>query len=147
MADAEYLEPWHFKEWGAPFIPKDIVGYALRGDDGKLICLGGIWFIEGNAWATFDSRGTPPPRVHGLGAKLLQTVKNIGVDVVWAELDESKREARKWLERFGFERHSINESGIEVWRLDLQNWSLRAQIRYGRSVRKSLFEKTSIRGR
>ena len=138
MGRVEYLEPWHFVEWGAPFVPNDIVGYAMRGDDGSLICLGGVWFIEGRAWATFDSRGKPPPRVHGLGAKLLQTVKSIGVNAVWAELDESKPAARKWLERFGFERHSINEIGIEVWRIDLQDWSLRAQIRNGRTMRKSL---------
>lgn len=123
MADVEFLEPWHFEEWGAPFIPKDIVGYALRGDDGNLICLGGIWFIEGNAWATFDSRSKPPLRVHRLAVSIVKSIRAAGVNVIWAELDESKPGARKWLERFGFVYHSVTPEGVTVWRLELDGGS------------------------
>jgi hypothetical protein len=119
MASLEDLTSDHFREFYADFVPKDIVGYALRGDDGKIICLGGIWFIEGVAWATFGSVGTPPPHVHRTGARILKSVKEAGVKVVWAELDESKPNARKWLERFGFEHHSYSSDGIPIWRLEL----------------------------
>jgi hypothetical protein len=119
MARLEDLTSEHFREWGSPFIPQDIVGYAMRNDDGGLICLGGIWFIDGRAWATFASKEAPPPRVHQHAARLLEEIKNAGVKEVWAELDESKPKARKWLERFKFEHHSTNEDGIKVWRLAL----------------------------
>lgn len=119
MARLEDLTSDHFREFYADFVPKDIVGYALRGDDGKLICLGGIWFIDGNAWATFGSNGSPPPHVHRTGARILKSVAEAGVRVVWAELDESKPKARKWLERFGFVHHSYSPEGIPIWRLEL----------------------------
>ena len=142
MGRLEVLTGDHFREYYADFVPQDIVGYALRGDDGRLKCLGGIWFIEGHAWATFASDGAPPPSVHRIAIRLVQTVREAGVKVIWAELDASIPKARKWLERFGFVHHSDTLDGIEVWRLDLDgglhNQRLRPVWPSDRHVRRSL---------
>ena len=118
LARVEELTSRHFVEWGAPFVPKDLLGYALR-RDGKLICIGGLWLIEGRAWATFDAKPSPPRLVHKLALNLIKEAKRAEIPAIWAELDESKPNARKWLERCGFEYVSHNDSGIPVWRLEL----------------------------
>ena len=122
MVKVENLTPHHFVEWGAPFIPKDLLGYAIREGE-RLICLGGLWIIEGRAWATFDANATPPRLVHRLALNLIKEAKRADIPALWAELDEGKPNARKWLERCGFEYVSHNDNGIPVWRLELDGRS------------------------
>ena len=119
MARVEELKPEHFHEWGADFEPINLLGYAVRDDDGNLTCLGGLWIIQGVAWATFDSRGDAPRLVHRLAIRLLKEAGKAGIPAIWAELDASKPKAQKWMERCGFEYVFENESGVEVWRAGL----------------------------
>ena len=118
MAKVEELTPEHFVEWGAPFVPQDLLGYAIRSELGELVCLGGLWIIEGKAWATFDAKGEPPLIVHRLAVTLLREAKKVGIAEVWAELDETKPKARKWMERCGFV-FTNNGDSPQIWRRDL----------------------------
>jgi len=115
----ELLTGWHFVEIGLGYAPEDVSGFALRDDDGKLLAMGGLWFIDDRAVATFWSRGPSPLRVHRLAIKIVQAAVHAGVTEIWAEEDARVPNARKWLERFGFERVGQAEDGLPLWRLDL----------------------------
>lgn len=116
----ELLTASHFIEIGMGRGEYEAAGYALRDEDGRLQAMGGIWFIGDMAWGTFWSRGEARPlRVHRLAIKVLQAAVQAGVTEVWAEEDTRVPNARKWLERFGFERAGDATDGLPVWRLSL----------------------------
>ena len=115
MARVEDLTPEHFVEWGAAFVPQNLLGYAVRNAEGFLVCLGGLWIIEGKAWATFDAKGDPPLIVHRLAVTLLKEAEKAGITEVWAELDETKPKAKKWMERCGFV-YTNNSDAVQIWR-------------------------------
>lgn len=54
----ELLTGEHFIEIGLGYAPEAASGYALRDDDGLLHAMGGLWFINDRAVATFWCRGT-----------------------------------------------------------------------------------------
>jgi len=121
MADltTEALTGEHFVEIGMGRRHYEVAGYALRDDDGRLQAMGGLWFIEDRAVATFWSKGPPKPRVHRLALKIVDAARRAGVTEIWAEEDTRVAGARKWLERFGFERAGQAEDGVPLWRLAL----------------------------
>jgi N-acetylglutamate synthase-like GNAT family acetyltransferase len=127
MADLilEALTSEHFVEIGMGRRDYEVSGYALRDDDGRLQACGGLWFINDTAVATFWSRPgwQPPLRVHRLAIRIVHAAMQAGVSEIWAEEDSRAPNARKWLERFGFERAGHATDGLPVWRLDLDGRS------------------------
>lgn len=109
----EHLTKQHFTEWGVDFIPDDFVGFAER-RDGALTGIGFVWITPERSWAMFDGRGHSAG-IHKTSFKLFSAVAAGGVTEVYAGLDETKPNARKWLERLGFAE--TDEEG--VWRIEL----------------------------
>jgi hypothetical protein len=122
MADltTELLTGEHFVEIGMGRRHYEVSGYALRDDDGVLQAMGGLWFIDDRAVATFWARSEQRPlRIHRLAIQIVDAARRAGVTEIWAEEDTRVEGARKWLERFGFERAGHATDGLPVWRLDL----------------------------
>ncbi len=116
----EILTGEHFVEIGMGRRHYEVSGYALRDDDGVLQAMGGLWFIDDRAVATFWARSEQRPlRIHRLAIKIVNAARRAGVTEIWAEEDTRVEGARKWLERFGFERAGQAEDGLPVWRLAL----------------------------
>jgi N-acetylglutamate synthase-like GNAT family acetyltransferase len=125
----ELLTSEHFVEIGMGRGQYEVSGYALRDDDGRLQACGGLWFLNGMAVATFWARPgwQPKPRVHRLAIRIVHAAMRAGVTEIWAEEDSRVPSARKWLERFGFERAGHATDGLPVWRLDLDGRSRDAE--------------------
>ena len=122
MADltTEILTGEHFVEIGMGRRHYEVAGFALRDDDGVLQAMGGLWFIDDRAVATFWARSEQRPlRIHRLAIKIVNAARRAGVTEIWAEEDTRVEGARKWLERFGFERAGHATDGLPVWRLAL----------------------------
>lgn len=117
----EILTSDHFVEIGMGRGEYVASGYALRDEDGVLQAMGGLWFMDdGRAVATFWSKSEQRPlRVHRLAIRIVHAAMQAGVTEIWAEEDSRVPHARKWLERFGFERAGHAEDGLPVWRLSL----------------------------
>jgi hypothetical protein len=115
----ELLTGEHFVEIGLGYAPADVAGFALRDENGVLHAMGGLWFVDRRAVATFWAKSPPKPRVHRLAIKIVRAAVQAGVTEIWAEEDPRIPNARKWLERFGFERAGQATDKVPVWRLDL----------------------------
>lgn len=121
MLRTELLTSEHFVEIGMGRREYEVSGYALRDDDGVLQACGGLWFINDMAVATFWAQPgwIPQPRIHRLAIRIVHAAMQAGVTEIWAEEDSRVSNARKWLERFGFERAGHATDGLPVWRLSL----------------------------
>lgn len=118
----EVLAHSHLVEWGYPVVPDEMVGFAMRGDDGKLCALAAVCYVAkpadpklpGGWWANFDSKGPVSPLAHRYAIKVRDALRDAGVRVIYAIADPDIPTAPKWLSRLG-----LSPWHEDVWRIEL----------------------------
>ena len=119
---AETLTINHLQEWGSEVIPEHLTGFALRRDDGELCAIAMACLVlkpvnpayPPGWWVWFNSRGPVSPIAHRYTLKVRDALKEAGVEVIHAFLDDSIPKAETWMRRLGFEL--VKD---DLWRLDL----------------------------
>lgn len=104
----------HLDAWGAEFTADDMAGLALEDDDGRVLALGGVRWVDGRAWCHFDSVPAASPFVHRAALHIVSAVLSAGETTLYAHCDETRPRSRAWLERFGFVE---TEGGVWVCEL------------------------------
>lgn len=128
----EELTPALLREWGQSveglsdahleYENSRRLGYALRGDDGKLKAIGGVKWLDGSEktqwpgvhlFGWFAARGRSI-WVHRMAVYVLAALAAAGERTVWAVPDPDIPSAERWLGRLGFAPR-----GDGVWQRDV----------------------------